>query len=215
MKKLSQSEEFSAGMRIKNIDQTMKDFGIAKRFVNRTLDNYEAKTDGQKHALGTAREIAETVGNSRPRNAIFTGRPGTGKNHLVAGITRELILAKKIVVASTMIKMIQHFRSAWNHGAEESEKEVYEKYTLADLLILDEVGTQYGTDSEHIIIFDILNERYGSELSSLLVSNLGMTELRDYVSERLIDRLKEDGCDIVVFDWQSYRGTPRDRKVPE
>ena len=76
-----------------------------------------------------------------------------------------------------------------------------------DLLIIDEIGVQFGSEFEKNLIFDILNERYENRRPTLLLSNLTVPEVRAFLGERIYDRLKEDGGRCVSFDWQSHRGT--------
>jgi hypothetical protein len=40
-----------------------------------------------------------------------------------------------------------------------------------------------------------------------VVSNLSMASLKEYVGERVIDRMKENGGKVIIFDWESHRGT--------
>lgn len=74
------------------------------------------------------------------------------------------------------------------------------------MLILDEVGVQFGSEAEKLILFDVLNERYERCKATILLSNLTATEVKDYLGERVMDRMREDGGKVVVFDWESYRG---------
>jgi DNA replication protein DnaC len=75
-----------------------------------------------------------------------------------------------------------------------------------DLLILDEVGVQFGSDTEKLLLFDVLNERYEQRKPTLLLSNLALDGVKAFLGERIYDRLREDGAEAVVFDWDSWRG---------
>ena len=74
-----------------------------------------------------------------------------------------------------------------------------------DLLILDEVGVQFGSDFERNTLFDVLNERYELRKPTIFLSNLGREDLAEFLGERVMDRLREDGATVVPFDWPSYR----------
>ena len=75
-----------------------------------------------------------------------------------------------------------------------------------DLLILDEVGVQFGSDAEKLILFEIINTRYQDMKPTILISNLTLVELGKYIGERVVDRMREGGGAILSFDWDSYRG---------
>ncbi len=183
--------------------------GIPDRFQDRSLKSYVAKTDGQRRALAFAETYADSFDDAMTtgRSAVFIGKPGTGKTHLAVGIgLRVMHYDSRTVHFSTVMRAIRRVRNTWNRNADESETEAIEAFTLPDLLILDEVGIQYGSDAEKLLIFDILNERYENRRPTLLLSNLDLDEVRAYLGERVYDRLREDGGEVVVFDWPSHRG---------
>jgi DNA replication protein DnaC len=184
--------------------------GIPDRFRDRSLKSYVAETDGQRRALAFAESYAETFDDAlrTGRSAVFIGKLGTGKTHLAIGIgLRVMHRDGRSVAFSTVMRMIKRIRNTWGGNGAESETEASEAFTRPDLLILDEVGGQYGSEAEKLLIFDILNERYNSCRPTLLLSNLDLTDVRANLGERVYDRLREDGGEVVVFDWTSYRGT--------
>ena len=64
---------------------------------------------------------------------------------------------------------------------------------------------QFGSDTEKLILFDVLNERYEKRRPTLLLSNLVVDDVQAYLGERIFDRLREDGGEAVAFDWESHR----------
>lgn len=52
----------------------------------------------------------------------------------------------------------------------------------------------------------MLNERYEKRRPTLMLSNLGLDDVRAFLGDRIFDRLREDGGESIVFDWESYRG---------
>lgn len=182
---------------------------IPLRFRERTLSEYVANNDGQRRALSFAQSYARDFAAvcRTGRSAVFIGKPGTGKTHLAAGIA--LYVMQKFdcsVVFTTVQRAIRTVRDTWSKGSELTETEVVDELVFPDLLILDEVGVQYGSESEKILLFDILNERYERRLPSLLLSNLPLDQLRAYLGDRIMDRLREDDGEVLVFDWESARG---------
>jgi DNA replication protein DnaC len=43
-------------------------------------------------------------------------------------------------------------------------------------------------------------------LPTILLTNLDTEALKDYLGERLVDRMREGGGRMVSFTWDSYRG---------
>lgn len=182
---------------------------IPERFLDRTLKNYEAKTEGQQQALAFATDYADNFDRALEtgRCALFVGLPGTGKTHLAAGIGLRLMKRdNRRVLFTTVMRAVRSIKETWTRGSELTESEAIEKLVAPDLLILDEVGVQFGSETEKLMLFDVLNERYERRRPTLLISNLDLDGVRAYLGERIFDRLREDGGEAVAFDWASHRG---------
>jgi DNA replication protein DnaC len=185
--------------------------GIPVRFRNRSLQSYVAESEEQTRALAFAIDYADRFDDvlATGRSALFVGKPGTGKSHLAVGIgLRIMHRDKRTVLYTTVMRAIRRVKDTWSRDSRESESEAIAALVFPDLLILDEVGVQFGSDTEKLILFDVLNERYERRKPTLLLSNLPTEEVRDYLGERVFDRLREDGGEVVVFDWQSWRSRP-------
>lgn len=191
--------------------------GIPPRFQDRTFDNFIADTAQQRAALAFAREFALDFGSpaSRGRCALFLGHPGTGKTHLAAAVGMHLLRQGRLVFFSTTMRAIRTVKDAWAPGAQVSESEAIDRLTRPDLLVLDEVGVQSGSDFERHLLSDVLNERYEHRRACLLLSNLPLDDVRRYLGERILDRLREDGGECVVFDWCSHRRAEHHQTPPE
>jgi len=180
--------------------------GIPERFHTRTLHTFKAENPGQRFALDFACAFADGVMTERTgRSAIFTGLPGTGKTHLAAGIGLRLLRNGHPVLFCTVMRAIRRIKDTWARGSSESESQAVAALVYPDLLILDEVGVQFGSDTEKHLLFDILNERYEKRKSTLLLSNLPIEQIKDYLGERVFDRMREDGGQVVPFGWESQR----------
>ena len=184
----------------------VKSAAIPERFRDRTLDSYIAKTTGQKDALAFAKEYAENFDEvlQTGRSCIFVGKPGTGKTHLAIGIALSIMQQQQSALFVTVQRLIRRVKDSW-HTKEETESEVIDAYASPDLLILDEVGVQFGSEFEKQVLFDVLNERYEKLKPSILLSNIPSEQLSDYLGERVTDRLRENKGRMIGFNWDSYR----------
>jgi len=186
------------------------DAGIPERFRDRRLQTFMASTDAQRRALdfaqGYARDFDAALRTGRC--ALFIGKPGTGKTHLAVGIGMHVMKhGSHSVLFTTVMRAVRRVKDTWARGSAESESDAVAALVFPDLLILDEVGVQFGSDTERLILFDVLNERYERRRPTLLLSNLAVDEVKTYLGERIFDRLREDGGEAVVFDWDSHRKT--------
>ena len=90
---------------------------------------------------------------------IITGTVGVGKTHLAASIINEIIKPDNSVNAIyiTFSDMIRHIRSAWRDRSVD-EQSLITKYASASMLIIDEIGVQFGSDSEMVQMLNQLNQ---------------------------------------------------------
>jgi DNA replication protein DnaC len=183
---------------------------IPPRFIGRTLDSFKATTDAQRAAHQIAAEFADNFAEhaKRGNGLILSGLPGTGKSHLAIAILQAL-LPETCGRYTTCMNVIRSVRNTWRKDSEHSETEILAAYADFPLLVLDEIGAQYGTDGEATILFEVLDRRYRDMKPTIFLTNQNQKGLAEFVGERTFDRMRET-CKWVAFDWPSYR--PQARK---
>lgn len=181
---------------------------IPARFERCGFDNFVADTDAKRHALTVCREFAEEFEEHHKRGAtlILSGQPGTGKSHLAGAILRALLSDQ--VRYTTCMDMIRAVRETWRKDSERTESQLLGYFERLDLLVIDEVGMQYGTDGEQTILFDVLDRRYREVKPTIIITNQDREGLKTFVGERIFDRFRETSR-WVAFDWPSYRASAR------
>lgn len=198
------------------VDRWMEGLDIAaipNRFKDKTVASFIAETKQQQEALAFAVDYVKDFDEvmKTGRSAVFIGRPGTGKTHLSCGIAIEAMRKGYTAIFSTVYKAVRKVKDTWRRGATESEVEAVEFFTTPDLLILDEVGVQFGSETEKQILFDIINERYENMKPVILLSNLNVDGIKTFLGERIVDRIKENGGKAIVFNWDSHRSKNENR----
>ena len=205
---MQQQERERAERRERQHRAMLDEAAIPARFVGRSFENFRAETDSQRHALTIAREYAEDFAEAsrKGQGLIFSGLPGTGKSHLAAAILQHLL--PLTVRYSTCLDLIRGVRETWRKDSEKSERQLLVYLERLDLLVIDEMGVQYGTEGEQTILFEILDRRYREVRPTVLLTNQDKAGLKAYVGDRVFDRLAET-CRWVAFDWPSYRPVAR------
>lgn len=183
--------------------------GIPERFRDRRFASFEATTPQQQTALTIAQQYANDWHDVREngRSMIFLGPPGVGKTHLACAIALYVMHKHRAsVMFKTVAQAVRSVRDTWAKGSDKSESAAIAELTSPQLLVLDEVGIQSGSEWERNVLFDILNERYLSRRPTIMLTNLAEAGLPEFLGERVLDRMREDGGLIVPFLWASHRG---------
>ena len=193
------------------LNERLLDAGIPDRFMGCTLDNWSAEAPAQIQALAACGGFVEAFGENFAvgRSAMLLGTVGTGKTHLGAAMLQAVIrehahdgLRGLYATAGSIIRDVK--ATFGNRGR--TEADVYADLIRPDLLVIDEVGVQHGTDFERQVLFEVINGRYEKIKPTIVVSNLGVTELRQCLGDRAVDRLRDKSGIVVVFRWASARG---------
>ena len=107
----------------------------------------------------------------------------------------------------TVTELIRWLRGSWGGSGGESESAILRKLGALELLVIDEVGVQFGSDAEIAQLTEVVDLRYRTMKPIVLISNCPPEEMSRYLGARGVDRLRENGGRVVLFDWQSYRGS--------
>ncbi len=179
--------------------------GIPKRHQGCRVNTYRADMAKQQALKDAVTEyIREMQAGGLKRNFVMLGNCGTGKTHLACAIGMEAVRQGKTVLFATASEIIRRVQ-ATHKSDTETEWGVMQEFERLDLLIVDEVGVQYATESANRIITEIVNARYNAEKPTVFISNLGADEFQAVMGERAMSRMKEDGCKPFVCDWADYR----------
>lgn len=199
--KKRQSEQAAMERRNNNLIKA----GVSKRNLGKTFDSFIVNNEGQHKALEACKQFVGDVSNSRPANNMFLiGSVGTGKTHLASSVIQELYDTKRVRMIR-VIELIRILKETWQRGSENTERDVISFFGEIDVLVLDEVGIQFGSETERMFMFDIINTRYDNMLPTILISNLDINNLKEILGEQAVDRLREDGGKVLVFNWESQR----------
>lgn len=207
-----QREEAAAAMKRQREarEAAIGEADIPARFHARDFDAFKADTDDKRRALTVARDFAEQFDANHQKGGglIFAGLPGTGKSHLAAAILLSLV-DRYAVRYTTCMGLIRMVRDTWRRDSEVSERQILRLLCdELDLLVIDEIGAQYGTDGEQNLIFEVMDRRYSGMRPTILLTNQDKDGFRAFVGDRVFDRLRETSR-WVAFDWPSYRAVAR------
>lgn len=143
-------------------------------------------------------------------NLILYGRSGLGKTFLCNSIAKALLDSGKTVVYLSAFQLFRLFENYRFHKDEEivTNEDIEALFTV-DLLIIDDLGTEFVNSLTSAELFNCLNTRLLHNRSTVVSTNLNPNEWVDKYSERIVSRifgyytqLKFFGSDIRL---QKYR----------
>lgn len=143
-----------------------------------------------KGILDTCKRYVETFDDTN-QNLLFWGAPGLGKTFLSTCIAKELIKKGHSVIYETAYQtfsMLEELKFKHTDDYERLKFKVDKLYTC-DLLILDDLGSEFSTQYTNAALFDILNSRLVSGKKTVISTNLSLPEFETKYSERVVSRI--------------------------
>lgn len=203
----------------------IKEFPTEADFSNFSLDfysasHYDKKTGRSARALmeETLRICHRFVDNFEQefQNLFFYGDVGVGKTYLSTCIARELVGKEH----SVLYFSAPHFFSILSQSKfdrnDTDARNIYEYIYNCDLLIIDDLGSEYTNAFIASQFFACINERLIHKKSTIISTNLSLESLADLYTERSFSRitssyilLKMVGDDIRIKKKISHREEPK------
>lgn len=157
-----------------------------ERFDDEELTPRENMMDILSYAEGFIGSFDENNGE----NLLFYGTTGLGKTYLCSCIAKALLDRNKMVIyqtAFTILDILEKRRFRKNSG-EISEYE-YNMLFHADLLIIDDLGTEVSNTFTNAEIFNIVNTRLLSGRKTIISTNLTPNEISEIYTDRVFSRI--------------------------
>ncbi|ELH1950564.1 ATP-binding protein [Escherichia coli] len=196
------SEEVNRLNHQTRVEKIINRSGIQPLHRKCTFGNYRVQNDGQRHALSQAKSIAAEL-EGGCTNFVFSGRPGTGKNHLAAAIGNRLMEKGRSVIIITVSDVMSVLHDSYDNG--KSGEKFLQELCGVDLLVLDEIGMQRDTRNEQVTLNQIVDRRTSSLRSVGMLTNLNHAAMNTLLGERVMDRMSMNGGRWVTFNWESWR----------
>lgn len=123
-------------------------------------------------------------------NILFYGPTGLGKTFLSNCIAKELLDAGKTVLYTTAGQLFKLVEDARFNRAKVAEGPAYlSMVPNVDLLIIDDLGTEFSTVVTNAELFDFINTRLLSKKSTIISTNLAPSDFEEYYSDRITSRI--------------------------
>lgn len=177
---------------------------LGDRFLTRTFETFITNNDNQA-AYDTAYKYASEFERFKKDGVglIFNGKYGTGKTHLAAAIAIYLLNKGIPVIIGTTIKLLGKLKQTYNDEIRESEEQILDLYSEADLLIIDDLGKERVNEWVLEKLYYIINNRYENNLPTIVTTNYEI----DTLPVRLSTKQNMDTGEAIASRlWEMCRG---------
>ena len=137
--------------------------------------------------LRTCRTYTATFSQSSG-NLLFNGGTGLGKTFLSACIARGVADKGYSVIYETATHLFNKLEQAKFNPSEETRQEAA-RFTACDLLIIDDLGTEFTNAFVASQLFSCISERGLNRHSTIISTNLSLREMQSRYSDRVFSRI--------------------------
>jgi len=171
--------------------QRMAGANIPKRYEHCTLDTFRDNVPILRTAKKRVQEFVD-LWPSLPegKGLLLMGGCGAGKTHLAVAALLEVIHSGKPgrVLFANFQDVIQEIHASFDSDQLPGKAEIMRPLLEADLLVLDELGSQKPTMFVQDILYYVINTRYNEERTTIFTTNY-LDHGPDAKQERLEERI--------------------------
>lgn len=193
-----------AEAQIRRYNQIQRLIKSSRLPLEKTFENFDFK----KLPLGITQQVkvlSEGMFVDKCENILAFGRPGSGKTHLLCGISHELARQGRKVYFTTCDLIVQQLLRA---KQELELDKLLKKLSKYDAIMIDDFGYVKQNREEMEVLFSLLAYRY-ERGSMLITSNLPFSRWQEVFKDPMttaaaIDRLVHHSV-ILELNVESYR----------
>lgn len=164
-----------------------------EKFENFDLKYYSDKpnADGlvprkkMTEVLKIAKEYCINFGNGS-KNLLFMGNTGLGKTHISLSIASEIIEKGYGVIYGSAQNLFSEVEK--EHFAYTGDTEKMDALLNVDLLVIDDLGTEFMSSFTQSVFYNIVNTRILNNHPTIINTNLSFAELEQRYTPRISSR---------------------------
>ena len=124
------------------------------------------------------------------RNFIMIGTTGLGKTHLSTAVAQTVIERGYDVLYVSAVSMMGDFESKrFGNSTSLTKANDISRYYFADLLIIDDLGTEVVNKFTQSYFYEVINTRLNMRKSTIINTNLTPSELTALYTDRISSRI--------------------------
>ena len=167
-----------------------------RRLQLRTMSNLDAFSDKsfrnfnpRVHGVQEAFEVAQAYAYNPDGWLVLIGRNGCGKTHLAAAIANQHLVQGSLVLFATVPDLLDHLRATFAPTSPVVYDQLFSSMREAELLVLDDLGSEQNSPWASEKLFQLLNYRYNSRFPTVITTNsMRLQTVDERIRSRLMDR---------------------------
>lgn len=145
-------------------------------------ENYHA----MKKILEYTMQYASTF-STNSKSILMFGQTGLGKTHLSLAIANKVLEKGYSVIYDSTINILRNIEK--EHFSYQHSSEMIDLVMNTDLLILDDMGTEYESQFYNATIYNIINTRLNCGKPSIISTNLDLAGIARRYDKRVVSRI--------------------------
>ena len=135
------------------------------------------------------KEYSESFDAKTSSGVLMIGPTGLGKTHLSSALAKRVIERGYDVFYSTAIDLFSDFEyQRFKSGVGEDNGRI-ERYFDCDLLIIDDLGTEFINQFTVSTLYNLINSRINRKKPIIINTNLSTKEILQKYTDRITSRL--------------------------
>jgi len=190
---------------LSNIDKENFESFNEKIFSDKIISGYGCSPrDNIINIKNASLNFIENFDNENTKSLVFTGNTGLGKSYMSNCIANELLKKGKTVLYQTAPVLLETIiDNKFNKYKTSNTSDFYNDILNVDLLIIDDLGTEYLNAMKLSELFTIINTRIlnlNKVTRTIISTNLNVKDIFKLYEERIGSRL------VKYYDWFQFWG---------
>jgi len=176
------------------LEALIKNSLMDEQFKTSTFENWNF-SKGSRGMYELGKRYANNFKECKKKGLglLIYGDPGNGKTYLSSCIANELLKQFVSAICVSINGLLMRIQETYSKFGKEAETDIIKGLYNADLLILDDLGTENKTPWSKSTIYNIIDSRYRSKLPLIITTNLDVNPKQtNGILTRLYDRRTED-----------------------
>lgn len=187
------------------LDQIIKNSLMDKEFREKTFENWDPTKGNEKmYKVGMRYSQNFKEMKAKKMGLLIYGQPGNGKTYTSAAIANNLISKYTPTICVSINSLLDRIKLNYNRWGNEGEDTIINSLANADLVVIDDLGTEQLTEWSISRIYNIIDSRYRNGLPLIITTNVTLQELEEKYGKRTYDRILEM-CIPVLNEGKSIR----------